>query len=284
MTILVDLNQIIFANVMQQANSTKTNLDENIIRHMILNSLRMNIKQFRNKYGKEVILACDSKKLWRRDYFPYYKANRKKDRDNSKHDWTSFFVTINIIREELKEYFPYKVLEVVGAEADDIIGVLAKKLSVDNEVLILSSDKDFGQLQKYKNVDQYNPIQKKFVVVDDPELCLKEHIMRGDRSDGVPNFLSADSTFVAGERQKVINSKKMSEWIKGDPVLFCDNAIMRRGYTRNRVLIDLDYVPEQIELDIIDSYNNTKTGTKYAMMNYFVKNRLRSLLEVIDEF
>jgi 5'-3' exonuclease len=282
--ILIDLNQVLISNLMQQIGSNpNVKLEESLIRHMVLNSLRSYARQFRHKYG-EIVIACDSKKYWRRDIFPFYKAHRKTDREKSAFDWHLIFETLNKIREELKENFPYKVLEVEGAEADDIIAVLSARMSPSEDILILSSDKDFVQLQKYSNVSQYSPILKRFVKTDNPQDYIKEHIIRGDRGDGIPNFLSPDNTFVVGERQKVINKKKLAEWINGDPSLFCTTDNMLRGYKRNQMLVDLDFVPENIKEQIVESFNNTKPANKQKMLNYFIENRLKNLIEVLDEF
>lgn len=284
MAVLVDLNQVLISNLMQQINSDpKMQLDEGLIRHMVLNSLRSYVRQFKDKYGN-IIICCDSKKYWRRDVFPLYKANRKKARDESGHDWTLIFETLNKVRDELKENFPYKVIEVEGAEADDIIAVLAGRLAASEEVLILSSDKDFVQLQKYDNVTQYSPILKRFVKTDDPLLYVKEHIIKGDRGDGIPNFLSADNVFALGERQKVINTKKLEEWLRKKPEEFCINDNMLRGYKRNQMLVDLDYVPETIKAQIVETFDTVKTSSRQKMFNYFIQNRLKNLMEVIDEF
>ena len=282
--ILIDLNQVLISNLMQQINSNpKIALDENLIRHMVLNSLRSYVRQFKSKYGN-VVICCDSKNYWRREYFPFYKSNRKKDREKSGFDWTLIFQTLNKIREELKVNFPYKVLDVDGAEADDIIGVLSARQSPHEEVLILSSDKDFIQLQKYKNVIQYSPIMKKFVKSDSPTEYTKEHILRGDRGDGIPNFLSPDNCFALGERQKVLNTKKMTEWLSMKPEEFCSNDNMLRGYKRNQQLIDLDFIPEKIRESIVEAYENTSIGSKQKMLNYFIENRLTNLIEQLDEF
>ena len=282
--ILIDLNQVLISNLMQQINSNpKIALDENLIRHMVLNSLRSYVRQFKSKYGN-VVICCDSKNYWRREYFPFYKSNRKKDREKSGFDWTLIFQTLNKIREELKVNFPYKVLDVDGAEADDIIGVLAARQSPHEEILILSSDKDFIQLQKYKNVIQYSPIMKKFVKSDSPTEYTKEHILRGDRGDGIPNFLSPDNCFALGERQKVLNTKKMTEWLAMKPEEFCSNDNMLRGYKRNQQLIDLDFIPEKIRESIVEAYENTAIGSKQKMLNYFIENRLTNLIEQLDEF
>lgn len=284
MSILVDLNQVLIANLMQQINyDPKMKLDENLIRHMVLNSLRSYSKQFKSKYG-DLVICCDSKIYWRREYFPFYKANRKKDREKSNLDWNLIFQTLNKIRDELKTNFPYRVLEIEGAEADDIIGVLAARLSSSEDILILSSDKDFAQLQKYSSVSQYSPILKRFIKNENPLSYLKEHIIRGDRGDGVPNFLSSDNVFVIGERQKVINKKRLTEWINSNYTEFCVTDTMLRGYKRNQTLVDLDYTPETIKSKIVDAYDNTKPSSRQKLLTYFIENRLKNLIPIIDEF
>jgi hypothetical protein len=282
--ILIDLNQVLISNLMQQINSNpKMKLDEPLIRHMVLNSLRSYAKQFKSKYG-DIVVACDSKKYWRRDIFPFYKAHRKSDREKSEFDWHLIFQTLNKIRDELKENFPYKVIEVDGAEADDVIGVLTARMAAHEEILILSSDKDFVQLQKYPGVVQYSPILKRFVKTEDPLNYVKEHIIRGDRGDGIPNFLSPDNTFVAGERQKVISTKKLQEWINSTAEEFCTTDMMLRGYKRNQMLVDLDYIPETLKEQIVRAYDVPKSGSRQKMLNYFIDNRLKNLIECLDEF
>lgn len=282
--ILIDLNQVLISNLMQQINSNpKIKLEEDLIRHMVLNSLRSYVRQFKHKYG-EIVIACDSKNYWRREVFPFYKSNRKKDREKSPFDWGLIFDTLNKIRDELAQHFPYKVLNIDGAEADDIIAVLAARNAPHEEVLILSSDKDFVQLQKYPNVTQYSPILKRYVSVEDPVAYVKEHIIRGDRGDGIPNFLSPDNTFALGERQKVINTKKLNEWLVKSPEEFCTTDVMLRNYKRNQMLVDLDYVPEKIRMSIVEAYENAQPPKRSGLLNYFIEKRLKNLIEVIDEF
>lgn len=284
MAILIDLNQVLISNLMQQINSNpKVKLDEDLIRHMVLNSLRSYVKQFKEKYG-EIIVACDSKRSWRKDFFPFYKANRKKARDESGFDWNLIFETLGKIREELKENFPYKVIEVEGAEADDIIGVLAARKAAHEDVLILSSDKDFVQLQKYPRVIQYSPILKRFVKTDDPHKFVKEHIIRGDKGDGIPNFLSADNVFALGERQKTINTIKLNEWLDKTPDEICINDNMLRGYKRNQMLVDLEFIPQNIQENIVFTYENVYVPNRQKLMDYFIQKRLKNLFEVLQEF
>ena len=193
------------------------------------------------------------------------------------------FECLNKIRDELKENAPYKVIEIDTCEADDIIATLATKYSSNEKVMILSSDKDFAQLQKFKNVDQFSPILKKHIKEELPKLQLKQLIIRGDKTDGIPNILSADDVFVTGGRQKPITNKKIINWLNENPKDFC-NEDMYRNYTRNETLIDLSKVPEELKEKILHSYDTFQVKTKQHFMNYMIKKRLKNLLEVIDEF
>lgn len=281
--ILVDFNQVAISNLMEQIGSSKTPVDESLVRHMILNTIRTYVKKFKAEFGPNIIIACDNKKYWRREIFPYYKANRKKSRESSGHDWNSIFDCLNKIRDELREHSPYKVIEVDTAEADDIIAVLSIKHSANEKVMILSSDKDFAQLQKYPNVEQYSPILKKFIKEPLPSAQLKQLVIRGDKSDGIPNILSKDDTFVEGVRQKPITEAKIINWMNQKPEEFCTEEMLR-NYNRNEILIDLTRIPENLKQNIIDTYESSKGRTRQEFMNYMVANRLKNLIEVIDEF
>jgi len=280
--IIVDLNQVMISNLMMQiGNHKNVELDENIIRHMILNSLRFNKVKFSKDFG-EMVIACDDKNYWRKQIYPYYKANRKRDRDASELDWNALFGILNKVRDEIKNNLPYKVIRVDTAEADDIIAVLTKEYYSRENILILSGDKDFSQLQKYPNVKQYSPIQKKFIVCTNPDLFLKEHILRGDQGDGIPNFLSPDNSLVMGVRQTPITSKKISSWILQEPEQFCTETMLR-NYKRNQQLIDLEYIPDNIKSEILDQYDS-QVVDRSKLFNYFVENKLKNLMENINEF
>tara|TARA_B100000700_G_C14941734_1_gene807124 strand:+ start:524 stop:1378 length:855 start_codon:yes stop_codon:yes gene_type:complete len=283
--ILVDMNQISLASVMMHLNITKRDsVEPDMVRHMILNSLRMYRQSFFEEYG-ELVICYDSKHYWRRDYYPEYKASRKKTRDSSGHDWDDIFEFLNMMKQEIKDNFPYKVLEVYGAEADDIIATLCHELEFDNgKTLILSGDKDFVQLQKYRNVTQYSPITKKFVNGIDPHQYLYEHILRGDTGDGVPNVLSPDNTFVDGLRQKPLSKKKVEEWAGPMCEQMLPNDEVRRNYQRNEKLIDLTESPEELFLECIKAYNDAPEGDRSKLLNYFIKNRLQELMNSIGDF
>lgn len=281
--IIFDFNQVAISNLMEQIGSSKHSVDESLVRHMILNTIRTYVKKFKDSHGPEVILACDSKNYWRREYFPFYKANRKKARESSGHDWSSIFECLSKIRNELKENSPYKVIEVETCEADDIIAVLAMQFSATQKVLILSSDKDFAQLQKFKNVSQYSPILKKHIKEENPYFFLKEHIIRGDKGDGVPNIFSSDDVFVEGGRQKPIKTVDVNAWVNQEPTDFCTEEVLR-NWKRNEILIDLSKIPDSIKTKIINTYNESSANSRQTFMNYMMKNRLKNLLEVFDEF
>lgn len=281
--IIFDYNQVAISNLMQQIGSSKTQVDEELVRHMILNTIRTYVKKFKNTYGSEVILACDNRNYWRRSIFPQYKAGRKKSRAASGHDWNNIFECLNKIRDELKLYSPYKVLDVDGAEADDIIGVLVQKYSGENKIMILSSDKDFAQLQKYPNVEQFSPILKKYLKEPFPQIQLKQLIISGDKSDGVPNILTKDDVFVSGGRQKAITEVKLLQWINTPPEEFC-NEEMLRNYKRNEKMIDLSQIPDSIFENVIQTYENSKIKPRQVFMTYMINNRLKNLIEVFDEF
>ncbi len=280
--ILVDMNQISLASMMMHLHMSKSKEpDGNMVRHMILNSLRMYRTKFSSEYG-ELVLCYDSKHYWRRDYFPEYKSGRRKTREKDDKNWDEIFLCLNEIKDELRENLPYKFLEVYGAEADDIIGTLCSTIS--EEIMIISGDKDFIQLQKFPNVKQFSPITKKSVNGANPGGYLKEHIFKGDTSDGIPNVLSPDNTFTDGLRQKPLGKKKIASWMEHNFDDVAPNDEVKRNYQRNRKLIDLAYTPDELSTEIINTYNEAPFGDRSKLLNYFIQKRLKNLTESIGEF
>ena len=272
-------------------NRSGEDVDDALIRHLVLNNLRYYRSKFTEEYG-ELVICCDSKHYWRRDYFPHYKANRKKDRASSGYDWNFIFESLNSVRDEIKTHFPYKVLEIYGAEADDIIATLVKSNDGDAPNLIVSSDKDFIQLHGY-NVKQYSPVSKKLLNGSDPVGYLREHIFKGDRSDGVPNVLSADDTFVAEKRQKPMRKTTLatlteamntSDAIDLYNLAKCPRDTWIRNYQRNETLIDLNKIPNDIENEILNQFGNEEVGDRSKLFNYFVEKKLNNLIQSIGDF
>jgi len=286
--ILVDLNQVLLSGLMAQIASQKgVKLEEGLIRHMILNIIRTHLKNFRKEYG-EVVLCSDNRKYWRKEFFPFYKAGRKKTREKSSLDWHLIFDMLAKFKQELRDNFPYKVVDVEGAEADDIIGTLVPRHIMHENILIISSDGDFLQLQMYNGrseftVKQYNPTQKKFIVSENPIAELKEKIIRGDKGDGIPNVLSVSDCFVRDIRQTPINKSKFDKLMEKDYGEWEDENA-RIGYSRNQTLIDLRNIPGDIREKIINTYEETKPASKGKILDYLITNKLKSLIDVIEEF
>ena len=282
--ILLDYSQTVIGSFMAVGRGNPV-VEEDLLRHTILNSIRMFRNKFTKDYG-EMVICCDDKNNWRKEVFPEYKANRRKNRENDITDWKTLFELLHEMREDLTKYFPYKVMHVDSAEADDIIGVLVAERQnrfPSPPTLILSSDKDFIQLQKYQGVRQWSPLQKKFIV-GDPAESLYDKTIRGDTGDGVPNILSSDDTLITeGKRQTPITKKKMELWRGKKPEEFCNEAMLR-NYHRNKTMVDLRETPESIRINIVNQYDNQEAGDRSHLWNYFIDKRLKNLMEVIDEF
>ena len=282
--IIVDLNQVMLSNMLMQLDKhTNAPIDENMFRHMVLNSLRSYKVKFGNDYG-EMIIACDNKNYWRKQLFPYYKENRKKNIEESEINWKEIFDYLNKIRGEIKEYLPYRVIDVESAEADDIIATLCENFSDNNQTtLVLSGDKDFIQLHKYKNVEQYDPTRKKWIKHENPEQYLKEHIMHGDEGDGIPNILTQDDYYVTrkkGDRQRRLTSKKINEIANSENI----ETSIARNYDRNRHLIDLSFIPNKIKVQVMEQYNSQNNRNRNKMLSYFMEKKLRNLMDNLSDF
>jgi hypothetical protein len=298
--ILVDMSQVQISNLMVGVNTylKGMNIDEGLLRHMILNSLRGYRKRFSGEYG-ELVLCYDSHS-WRKDRFAHYKASRKKTRKDSGLDWNEVYETFGKIENDLRETFPYATVRVDRAEADDIIGALVfdKCRFVGGEkVMIISGDKDFLQLGNCGDVSQYSPVQKKFLTCESPVRYLAEHICRGDTSDGIPNILSDDDTFVVdNKRQTPLRQAALDKLISigddhhdysdSDPKLINERTI--RNYYRNADLIDLSRTPDDIREHILNTYRIESEAAEERgrknLYTYFVENKLINLIDVIDEF
>lgn len=282
--ILLDFSNIIVGSIMVSHKIPDTErFGEDFIRHLVLNSIRSYRNKYKNKYG-EIVICTDFHSSWRKEVFPFYKAHRKVERDKQKAekgmDWSALFETINKIIIEIDTFFPYKVIRVEHAEGDDVIAVLSRTFK--EKSLIVSSDKDFSQLYKYKWIRQFSPMKQKMLNDIDPIMYLKEHIIRGDKGDGIPNILSDDDCIVSGVRQKSISKKKIVNWLDQDPHDFNDE--MKRGWIRNKILIDFDLIPKNIATAILEQYNEEKKYQQGQLINYFIKNRLKYLMENMGDF
>jgi len=282
--ILIDYYAVAIGNVLAH----KSDVEEALIRHTILNSVRMYRSMFHKEFG-EIVICCDGWDNWRKEYFPNYKAKRKEKREESSTDWNALFDVVNKVKQEIKENFPYKVVDVSECEADDVIAQLVyetQEFGKFENVMIVSSDKDFAQLHQFSNVSQYSPLKKQVIKENNPRAYLLEHVLRGDVSDGVPNVLSDDNCFVEGRRQNPMRAKFVDDILNsGTTYLTEQNPEFVRNFTRNSTLIDLSKCPEGIKEKIINNYNEQDpTDNKQKVLSYLIEKRCSNLIESIGDF
>jgi len=276
--ILVDANQIAISHLMVR-HKIEDEINIDTVRRSIVRVIGRIARKFKGEYGK-LILCYDDKSYWRRQVFPYYKMNRKQERQNSKYDWDQVFSVLNKIRDELRNYFPYHVLQVEGAEADDIIATLVRQngvKSIPEPILILSADKDFIQLHRHPFVRQYDPIRNRWIEDADPIMYLQEHIIRGDRSDGIPNILTCDDAIVTGKPQKKMSKEKINSLASMDPNKFT-NFIRLRNWKRNSELIDFAKIPEAVVERILSYYRSYRVKENISL-DYFISHNIQDLIE-----
>ena len=283
--ILLDLSQVMISNIMVQVGQHTDAIQPDLVRHMVINTIRSLKIKFGKEFG-ELVIACDDRKYWRREYFPPYKGNRKADREKSSIDWPALFDTLNTIKQELKDNFPYRVIQVEGAEADDVIGTISMEfgsvLNNNNRILILSGDKDFIQLQRFGNITQYDPVRKKDIISNNPELFLKHLVLTGDRGDGVPNVLSPDNSIIEGLRQKPLRETKINELLNADFASLPEEIV--RNWNRNSMLIDLRCTPSVLRTAIMQEYHSQADKPRDKMFNYFIQHKMKLLMESIGDF
>jgi hypothetical protein len=294
----------------ERLNNPNMPMEENLIRHFIVNSVRSNYAKFKSNYGNMVI--CADSRSWRKDYFELYKITRSLNKDKTKDDpdsldWEIVYKVINETFEMLDKFSPFKCIKAPGAEADDIIGWACNKygktFSDDNdiyagfgssseseEILIISGDKDFQQLQVYKNVTQYSPTLKKYLKCQNPKEFLIEHIAKGDVGDSVPNILSSDRTFIDKIRQKPITTKFLDEFkSKFENPIEVNSKIQKdeflKNFSRNKTLINLlECIPQNIQYNIEIEYNKENEGSLELLRQAFISYRMKNMLDVLADF
>lgn len=286
--IIIDFRQLVISTLqVQLGNHTNAVIEPSMFRHMTLETIRSIRTKHKAKFG-DLVIATDGKNYWRKQFFPHYKAKRKDMYADSELDWDMINDYIRMMTAEIRDNFSYPMIEVENAEADDIIATLcmnfgSEGLNYGEPILIVSSDKDFIQLQRFGNVQQFSPKLGKMLKHPNPLAALKEHIINGDRGDGIPNFLSQDDSFVAGVRQKSVMKTKLAVWLKQEPEEFCNEAQLK-NYQRNSTLIDFTQIPKELQERIMAEYNNQQNKSKGKLMNYFIKNKLRNLMTNIGDF
>lgn len=297
--IIVDYSQIAISTLMAELAGRKdVPVSVPLVRHMLVNTMR----SFKQRFGKthgQLVIACDDRRYWRKEIFEHYKASRKKAREDSGFDWQSIFEALNMVKQELAQHFPYPVIEVPRAEADDVIASLVFWSQTNNllsggileddrpqPILILSQDHDFQQLQRFPNVEQYAPVEKRYIKNENPDIFLIEHILRGDKGDGIPNFLSPADTFVNPELRQKALGVKADKWkyLPKDEYLTTPELVA--NFERNQRLVDLSYIPQDIQDAVVDSYTRQVALRKdrSKLLDYFTEFQMPNLMEHLNEF
>lgn len=286
--------------------------------HLVFNYLKLAQCEFAKGYGNEIVLALEGAHSWRKSYYPKYKANRTL---NENLDWENeVFPAINEIADIVKTTLPYKVLRVTNAEGDDVIATLAKHTK--EPVLIISEDKDFKQLLKYSHVTLYRPIKKEFlhnIPSEEIKKDITKHILLGDKVDNIPSileetmfnndfikFLNEHNIFETDvcKFQKLEIAQQMFDLFGENPYkpayfgeksaeVFMENLeynlehneLAGKNYNRNKTLISFDKIPENLELAILEEYNNSKpVSDPNTLLQYFLKNNCKKHADDIGSF
>ena len=293
--VLLDFSGTLFQSIaVSLSKNHGVTTDIGYLRHLIINTLRSYSVKFRDRYG-DMVICLDSKDgTWRKEIFPYYKAQRHKLKIDSGIDWKQVFSDVDIIIKEIQEYLPYKCIYIKGLEADDVIAILAKNAEkicrhnelglMDEDVLIVSNDKDYVQLHKLFYVVQYKPRSGTFVKEKNSDFLLTELILKGDKSDGIPNILSSEDTFVTmGKRQKSVTTDFIKTFLKDG--VSCLNEEAKKRYYLNKKLISFDDIPDEYVSSVLDEYSKSKKNfSRFELFEYFTRNGLKELTSRIKDF
>jgi DNA polymerase-1 len=226
-----------------------------------------------------VIIIFDGKgsSTNKRYIYPEYKANRGLTKITN---WEVFetqqdesdAIKNQIVR--LVEYLktlPVDLISIDKIEADDVVGYVVKKL--DNEVTIMSSDRDYLQLVSDR-VTVYSPTKKKFytpkMVLEEfgvtPENFLVQKILLGDSGDNVPGVLGlGQKTLIKefpelGSKERITLESVIEKSRGGKKKVHGSIVNFQKQLEINKLLMDLENpnIPEdgikEIESLILEPY------------------------------
>lgn len=267
---IVDFSQLFMCCLFGSVKNSGVN--EDVITHSFFSRL-FEYKQLFPEYGK-VVVAFDGKKLWRKDVFPNYKANRAEARAKQDIDWSAVFSVLNTMKNDIKTKLPVCSVEVDEAEADDVVAVMSSSFHMKENIMIISSDKDFIQLQCLDGVKQYSPTSNSLVYSDDPSRDIKIKLLKGDSNDGVPNIFSDDDALVKKQRQKPIYESKIDDYYltieEGK-----DESIVK-NFKRNKTLIDFKCIPKHVKIKILEGYLSAMEDLSSSAQNRSTEQYLKS--------
>ncbi|ADE34877.1 RnaseH [Klebsiella phage KMI9] len=289
-TMVIDISNISIATLMNNFKpKEQASITIEMIRHLVLDTLRFNVVKFKGEYP-EIVIAFDDRNYWRRQKAWYYKKRRQIEHEESEWDWDRLNNFLNPVFEEIRQNMPYLGLKVEFAEADDIIAVVTKKaVGEGRRVLVVSADSDFTQLQKYNGVRQWSPPQKKWVTpkYGSPRNDLRYKNIKGDKKDSIACIKIRNDyivTKVEGERAPAVKSSELEAWLEADDPTTLMTPEWAARYKENEELRDFEFIPKDIENSIIEAYNTPKSGSKAKMERYFMDNKLSRMFEKLSDF
>lgn len=269
--LLIDFSHLSIRNLFADREIINNpNPEFNLHRHQLITSLLFLIKKFN---PNEVVLGIDNKLNWRKKLYTDYKAHRKAKRDQDVFPWDAYYTYLEELIQDIKDNFPFKVIEQRYAECDDIIAILCKYSPFSGENIVVTSDKDFVQLLSLPHVKIYDPIKRKFMEEKQPKIFLEAKILMGDKSDNIPAIKPR-----VGEKTawKLANNKDELDALLHDAE---SGKAYRKNYKLNRILIDFNSIPDVIKTKVLkqyDIYEMNEFGS-LALTRFFKKLKLKKL-------
>ena len=279
-TIFFDFNNLVIRCVFNQDVCQKDTygklayIDWEHWKYLVFSSVYGSLNHTKN--CKEIILAVDHRRSWRKDVWERYKESRKKKRDKKDFPWDEFFIKYEELQEEFKAHFPFKMLMVDKTEADDIIGVLV--LKNEGQSQIISADKDFLQLYDPKNVSIYNPMKKMNVSHPNPEMFIVEECLKGQAKDDIFN-IKTPLDWPVGKRKPGFGPKALDKVIAYGWKQWLKDEDLQERYEFNRDLMDFRRIPEDIKKRITDEYEGYDTPHPEKIYEFFKQHNWPEYLE-----
>lgn len=261
-------------------------------RFMVLDAIYQLMLRFE---PSEVVLAVDNKNTWRKSYFPRYKESRKKKRDKDDGiNWELIFGIMEKYQKELRHHFPFKVLKIRSAEADDIIAVIA--MDGERDSIVSSNDEDFLQLCSART-QIWNPSKQKIMEVDDPKKFLTMKCLTGQPKDDIFNVLTPDDWGITpqteGKRkpglgavgaEKILN-EGLENWLSKNKKEKFDVVVdAEKNFKRNQILIDFAKIPNTIRDRVLKAYYEYNFPPPQNMYPFLKKYKMRGFVQEYPKF
>ncbi len=240
--------------------------------------LRKILKEDRPSY---MAIAFDSKgPTFRHKEYEKYKAHRKPTPEDLLSQIPLMFDVI--------EAYNIPIFAIQGFEADDIIGTISKRVSMESiECTIITTDKDMDQLvDKYVKV--FNPRKKQIRNIDrirnemgiEPKSFIDVLALSGDSSDnipGVPGIGIKTALDLIREWKSLENVLANTDKVKGKKrqenlLKYADSARLSMRLATINTNVPLDY---NLDACRLTNFDNSKLNTlfnEYGFNSFLAEN------------